>query len=71
VVPSHFDVAADGRFLMTRSVGAARHDELTLVQNFFEELKAKVSRNDDARIFNRKPIGGLPRLASASRRRSR
>jgi len=43
---SLFDVSADGRFLMTRPVGAAvqRPDELVVVQNFFEELKAKAPR---------------------------
>jgi serine/threonine-protein kinase len=40
---SGFDVHPDGkRFLMTRPVGSApKADELILVQNFFEELKAK------------------------------
>jgi Tol biopolymer transport system component len=41
---SAFDVSADGqRFLMSRAVGAAvqRPDELVVVQNFFEELRAK------------------------------
>jgi serine/threonine-protein kinase len=41
-----FDVAADGRFLMVRGVGAAvrRPDELILVENFFDELRAKVKK---------------------------
>jgi sugar lactone lactonase YvrE len=40
-----FDVSPDGqRFLMTRPAGATvqRPDELIVVQNFFEELRAKV-----------------------------
>jgi len=39
-----FDVAPDGRFLMVRQIGAGgpKADELILVQNVFEELKAKV-----------------------------
>jgi serine/threonine-protein kinase len=40
-----FDVSPDGqRFLMTRPVGATveRPDELIVVQNFFEDLRAKV-----------------------------
>jgi len=38
--------APDGRFLMIRGVGgeASRPDELILVENFTEELKAKVKR---------------------------
>ena len=45
-----FDVAPDGRrFLFSRAVGSAREperlDELILVQNFFEDLKAKVPRD--------------------------
>jgi len=38
-----FDVAADGRFLMLRSPQGQtlKREELILVQNFFEELKAK------------------------------
>ena len=43
-----FEVGTDGRrFLMSRLVGggaASRADELIVVQNFFEELKAKVKR---------------------------
>ena len=41
-----FDVGASGRFLMSRPAGggAARADEVILVQNFFEELKAKMRR---------------------------
>jgi serine/threonine-protein kinase len=41
---SPFEVGVDGsRFLMTRNVGGAtiQSDELVIVQNFFEELKAK------------------------------
>ena len=40
------DVAADGRFLMRRFAGTSggRPDELILVENSFEELKAKVKR---------------------------
>ena len=39
-----FDVAPDGRFLMTRPVGsgAAPPNELVLVENFFQELDSKV-----------------------------
>ena len=40
-----YDVTPDGqRFLMTRPVGATvqRPDELIVVQNFLEELRAKV-----------------------------
>ncbi|HSQ32043.1 MAG TPA: protein kinase [Gemmatimonadaceae bacterium] len=39
-----FDVAPDGRFLMTRPVGSggARPKELVLVENFFQELETKV-----------------------------
>ena len=43
----YFDVEPDGkRFLFTRPVGAsvAQPDELVLVQNFVEELKARVKR---------------------------
>jgi hypothetical protein len=43
--PRTFDVSADGkRFLMIRPAGATveRADELIVVENFFEELKAKV-----------------------------
>jgi hypothetical protein len=38
------DVASDGRVLAIRAAGAAatRPDELILVENFTEELKAKV-----------------------------
>ena len=39
-----FDVSPDGkRFIMARAAGGAaqRTDELIVVQNFFEELKAK------------------------------
>ena len=42
-----YDVHPDGkRFLMTRGAGAAalQRDELVIVQNFFEELTAKVPR---------------------------
>ena len=42
-----YDVHPDGkRFLMTRAAGAAaqQRDELVIVQNFFEELNAKVPR---------------------------
>jgi hypothetical protein len=42
-----FDVHPDGRrFLFTRAVGrvAERPDEMIVVQNFFEELRAKVPR---------------------------
>jgi eukaryotic-like serine/threonine-protein kinase len=42
-----YDVHPDGkRFLMTRSAGASapQRDELVIVQNFFEELNAKVPR---------------------------
>ena len=46
---NQFDVAADGRrFLFTRDVsnsaGGTEQDDLVFVQNFFEELKAKVPR---------------------------
>ena len=44
---SSFDVSADGRrFLMSRPAGAddERSDELVVVENFFEELKAKVKK---------------------------
>jgi len=45
VLNQSFDVHPDGkRFLMVRSVGAITEhaDELIVVENFFEELKAKV-----------------------------
>jgi hypothetical protein len=32
----------DQRFVMIRSLGAEEVDELIVVENFFEELKAKV-----------------------------
>jgi serine/threonine-protein kinase len=44
VIPPAFDVSADGqRFLMTRAVGTGvpTHDEMIVVQGFFEELRAK------------------------------
>jgi hypothetical protein len=39
-------MAADGRFLAYREIrnGPQRDDELVVVQNFFEELKARVPR---------------------------
>jgi len=41
-----FDVASDGRIIAVRDIrsGPQRDDELIVVQNFFEELKAKVPR---------------------------
>jgi hypothetical protein len=41
-----FDVAPDGRFLFLKDIrsGPQRDDELIVVQNFFEELKARVPR---------------------------
>jgi Tol biopolymer transport system component len=41
-----FDVAPDGRFLTTRMAGgaSAHADELILVENFFEDLKAKTKQ---------------------------
>ena len=43
---SAYDVAPDGRFLFLRDIrtGPQRDDELIVVQNFFEELKARVPR---------------------------
>jgi sugar lactone lactonase YvrE len=43
-ITNGFDVARDGRFLMIRAVGsaAALRDEIVLVQNFFQDLEAKV-----------------------------
>jgi Tol biopolymer transport system component len=45
-VNNRFNQAPDGRFLMIHGVGsdASRPDELVLVENFTEELKAKVKR---------------------------
>lgn len=41
----HYDVTADDqRFIMLRRVGGAGEGELILVQNFFEELRARVGR---------------------------
>ena len=44
IISTLFEVAPDGRFLLSRPIGAEedRADEVILVQNFFEELKAKV-----------------------------
>jgi eukaryotic-like serine/threonine-protein kinase len=41
-----FDVAPDGRFIALREIrtGPRRDDQLVVVQNFFEELKARVPR---------------------------
>ena len=41
-----FDIAPDGRFLMTRIVGSGGpvREDLIVVQNFFDELRAKVRR---------------------------
>ena len=36
-----FDVAPDGRFLVARPVDARPLSEINLVQNWFDELKAK------------------------------
>jgi serine/threonine-protein kinase len=43
-ITNGFDVARDGRFLMIRPVGsaAALRDEIVLVENFFQDLEAKV-----------------------------
>jgi eukaryotic-like serine/threonine-protein kinase len=43
-IVSSFDVARDGRFLMVRPLGSAasRREEIVLVENFFQELEAKV-----------------------------
>jgi len=40
--PTHYDVTRDGRFLMIRRRAADQGLELIVVENFFEELKAKV-----------------------------
>ena len=40
-----FDVAPDGRFLMTKRVTGSRPEEITVVLNWFEELKRLVSAN--------------------------
>ncbi len=38
-----YDVTPDGqRFVMIRNVGVEERSELIVVENFFEELKAKV-----------------------------
>ena len=42
---SHYDVASDGRFVMIRAEPWAPITELRLVQNWFEELKARVPVN--------------------------
>ncbi len=41
-VPGHYDVTEDDRFVMIRRRGAQTASELIVVENFFEELKAKV-----------------------------
>jgi hypothetical protein len=46
--PTPFDVAPDGRFLMLKEsgeVGTTAPDDLIVVQNWFEELKARVPTN--------------------------
>ena len=40
--PTHYDVTRDGRFLMIRRRAADQGLELIVVENWFEELKAKV-----------------------------
>ena len=40
-----FDVAPDGRFLMMKRASGSRPEEITVVLNWFEELKRLVSAN--------------------------
>ena len=44
-----YDVSADGRFLMIKDVsvrqGTLPHQSITVIQNWVEELKRRVTRN--------------------------
>ena len=42
---SLYDVSRDGRFVMLRAPSSTAATRLILVQNFFEELKAKAPAN--------------------------
>jgi hypothetical protein len=42
--PNDFDTTEDGRFVLIRRRGAERSGELIVVENWFEELKARVGR---------------------------
>ena len=43
--PRDYDVADDGRFLMLKAEGQAPPRQITVVLNWFEELKARVPTN--------------------------